>query len=387
MKRAFFLIIISVFFASCSSIKWQPEDDKKLYRKAISRVQEIEPYSNFLKNEKKYIKDLNDAYYQIRWSYIRYLYYDNPKVPKPEKALKKFTESCLRNNLLSKNHKEFYKSANILGFELISDAPTFTVNGNSFRSYRNLTYSTVDRYSQKLDLFMPLNTSGESVPCVIFIHGGGLAVHKRAWMEGHAQYFASNGVAAATIDYRMLNAVDNAVDCVRDTKAAVRWVRANAKRYGINPDQIGASGGSAGAMLSVILATTNSEKVFEGYGGNQSFSSKIQAAAGFATPALTGVRYSWPWTKGEKPDWYDQISPYRFISPDDAPVLLLHGDNDKLVSPLDAKDLCDRFTENNVSCELEFLENKGHVFYMNTKTAHRALMFFKKIFDDSNLKD
>ncbi len=380
MKRFFFFILVLVFFSSCGSAKWQPNDDKNLYSKALSRVQEIEPYSNFLENEKIYVKNLSALYYQFRWDYIRDVYYDNPKVPKPEKALKKFIKNCVENGFLSKKHGEFYKSANILGFELITDAAPFKVEGDNFKSYRNLNYSTLDGYSQKLDLFVPYSASEHVVPCVIFIHGGGLAVHKRAWMEGHARYFANNGFAAATIDYRMLNAVD-AVECVKDAKAAVRWLRANAKHYGINPNKIGASGGSAGALLSVILGTSHGVQEFEGEGGNQNFSSKIQAAVGFATPALTGKRYSWPWTKGEKPNCYDQISPYKFISPDDAPMLLLHGDRDKLVSPLDAKDLQIKFNENDVFCELEFLENKGHVFYMNTKTAQRTLGFFKKIFN------
>ena len=189
---------------------------------------------------------------------------------------------------------------------------------DNYKVVRNIAYSTVDGYSQHLDLFLPKNIGIAPVPCVIFIHGGGWAVHKRAWMEGHAQYVASKGYASATIDYRMLNAVDP-VECVKDAKAAVRWIRANAKKYGIDPNRIGASGGSAGAHLSAILATSYGDADLEGIGGNSEVSSQIQAAVGFATPALTGNRFSWPWRKGEQPEWFTSISPYKHISNGDAP--------------------------------------------------------------------
>ena len=101
-------------------------------------------------------------------------------------------------------------------------------------------------------------------------------MHKRAWLAGFAAIAAREGFAACTIDYRLLPGV-TPVECLQDAKAAVRFIHANADRYGIDADRIGACGGSAGAQLATALATIG----------------RVQAAVGFATPALTGRR-TWP---------------------------------------------------------------------------------------------
>ncbi|WP_422080919.1 alpha/beta hydrolase fold domain-containing protein [Ulvibacterium sp.] len=351
----------------------------------MAEVEWIEPFSKFLELEKSIITTPSPDYYQARWAFIKDVYYDNPHVSDPNKPLDKFILFCTENNLLGAQKEEFIKAAKILGYELITDKTAFEAPLGGYREHLNMAYVYHNGYPQNLDLFVP-NTAVEApVPCIIFIHGGGWAVHKRAWLEGFARYTASKGYAAATIDYRLLHAIESPLECVYDAKAAVRWVRANAKKYHIDPKKIGVSGGSAGAHLAAILATTGNETDLEGSTGNLHVSSKVQAAVGLATPALTGKRFSWPWMKGEKPKWFDKISPYRYISEDDAPMKFIHGSEDNAVVPDDAKDLYEAYKKKGLFTELEIIEGQGHVFYKNQETAEKVLDFMKRVFEDDGL--
>ena len=96
---------------------------------------------------------------------------------------------------------------------------------------------------------------------------------------------ADNGFAAVVIDYRKKPAV-GLKDIVYDSKAAVRWLRANATKYNIDPNWIGAVGSSAGGHLVSLLGTTANIKELEGNGGNEGVSTEVQAVVGIATPAL-----------------------------------------------------------------------------------------------------
>jgi len=369
---------------SCFSQTWTPNEDKALYKEAMEQVKFIEPFSKFLANEKATIQNPSLAYLEARWAFIKDVYHDNPKVATPNKALQKFINFCTENNLLGEQKAQFKKAAKILGYELITDKVAFEVPTGTYKEFLNIPYVYHNDYPQKLDLFVPNFAVTKPVPCIIFIHGGGWQVHKRAWFESFARYAAFKGYAAVTIDYRMLHAVDSPLECVYDAKAAVRWVRANAAKYHIDPNKIGVSGASAGGHLAAILATSGDVPDVEGRVGNLHVSSEVQAAVGLATPALTGKRFSWPWNRGEKPKWFNKISPYRYIDKGDAPMKFIHGTADKTVDPDDAKDLYEAYKKNGLTTEIEFIEGAGHVFYMNEETAAKVLGFFKQILENPN---
>jgi acetyl esterase/lipase len=98
-----------------------------------------------------------------------------------------------------------------------------------------------------------------------------------------AAALAKRGLAAVSIDYRASGEATFPA-AVEDTKAAVRWMRANAARYHLDPNAIGAIGGSAGAHLAAYLGLTRDARQFEGDGGNRGVSSAVSAVVGFATP-------------------------------------------------------------------------------------------------------
>jgi acetyl esterase/lipase len=361
---------------------WQPPGAEARYRQVLAHLREVESYTRFFATEARVITHPTDAYLAARWDCLAFQ--DGLQSATPDrKKIASFmaaAKACAGEASPSAL-KELEKSMLLAGVELIVGKPAIQVDNAGLVIKDGLTYATCDGYPCKLDLFLPAKTTGP-IPCIVFIHGGGWEVHKRAKMRGHAALAARHGYAACTIDYRMLPGV-TPVECVQDVKAAVRWVRAHAADYGIDPNRIGASGNSAGAHLTAVLATTADDPALEGNGGNPGISSRIQAAVGFATPGLTG-RVTWPISRlkpgQEPPDWFWKVSPYRNITPDDAPMLFIHGASDTLVSPDEPRDLQKKFADCGIKTGLLLRPGAGHVFYLTEKEVACALAFFDEVF-------
>jgi len=147
---------------------------------------------------------------------------------------------------------------------------------NRLLSNPNVTYARYGDRTLEMDIYRPQGVWG-TLPAVVCIHGGGWANGSRTSHEKVAQAVAARGYVAATISYRLSGEAPFPA-AIHDCKAAVRFLRANAKEYGIDPDRIGAIGLSAGGHLTALLATSAGVKELEGEGGNAGFSSAIQAA-------------------------------------------------------------------------------------------------------------
>ena len=237
----------------------------------------------------------------------------------------------------------------------------------------------------KLDLFRPDPSPAGPVPCIICIHGGGYRVHRREWFAGHAAGFAKAGFVAVTIDYRKEPGIENRGDAIKDGKAAVRWVRANAEEYGIDPDRIGVIGGSAGGHMTSVLATTGEHPAMEGEGGNPGVSSAVQAAVPCAAGSnnLDRVKDDPEWLAGIEQhgrEVVELICPYHQAGEGDPPLLLLHGSADGVVPPYHSEDLHGRYQELGLHSELEILEGARHTFYLSQETIDRATRFFREQF-------
>ena len=128
-------------------------------------------------------------------------------------------------------------------------------------------YKEVDGMTREMEIFFPKDhdPSKKSVPGVIMFHGGGWGSGSRVMFSYQCNYFASRGLVAATVTYKLAKkAVANKTKgtesrkrvCITDAKSAIRWYKQNAKKLGIDPRKIIAGGGSAGGHIS-LLATTN----------------------------------------------------------------------------------------------------------------------------------
>jgi acetyl esterase/lipase len=126
----------------------------------------------------------------------------------------------------------------------------------TFDGAREVTYKTVDDVELKLWIFEPTShRAGDKRPAIVFFFGGGWKSGNPGQFEQHCRYLASRGMVAMTADYRVRQRHGTLADkCVADAKSAIRWVRANAERLGVDPDRIVAGGGSAGGHLAACTS-------------------------------------------------------------------------------------------------------------------------------------
>src|SRR3954469_23609321 len=172
--------------------------------------------------------------------------------------------------------KAAFISGKLKAIDLTIDMPaTVTVQ-------RDIEYGKGGETPLKLDLYSPKGHS-KPVPAVIFIHGG-------AWKGGYRQMyhyycvkFAEHGFVAATISYRLTGEAPFPA-AVEDTKCAVRWIRANAEKLGVDPNKIGVAGGSAGGHLAMMIGYSSDVPQLDGKGGHANVSSRVQAVVDLYGP-------------------------------------------------------------------------------------------------------
>ena len=214
---------------------------------------------------------------------------------------------------------------------------------------RNLVFASVGKKNLKLSLYLPDNNSS-NVPVVILIYGGAWMMRNQ-WMEiPRAKWLALHGYAAAVIDYRLSSEALFPAQ-IYDCKAAVRWLRANAAKYGLDTAHIGAWGDSSGGHLASLLGTAGNVPVLEGSLGNTNKSSQVQAVVDFFGPtdflqmeahALPGSWIDHNSSKSpealliggpvqENRDKAEQANPIKYVTRDAPPFFIAHGEQDLLV--------------------------------------------------------
>lgn len=221
----------------------------------------------------------------------------------------------------------------------------------------------------KLDLAQPKELAAPT-PCVVMIHGGGWTQGNKSLHDPHILELARRGYVSATIAYRFAPKYPFPAQ-VEDVKCAIRFLRANAERYHIDKDRIGAVGFSAGAHLSMLLGTMDKGDGLEGEGGNPEQPSKVNAVVAWYGPTdLAGT--DWPektgkllvdflgGTKQEKLEVYKRASPITYVSPGDAPMLLIHGTKDGLVPWTQATAMADALTKAGVYGRVDLIVGAHH---------------------------
>ena len=199
---------------------------------------------------------------------------------------------------------------------------------------RDLEYVPGGHARNRLDLYLP-EKAARPLPVIVWVHGGGWTNGDKA--RGPAQDFATNGYAVAAINYRFSqHAIFPAQ--IHDCKAAVRWLRAHAAKYGLDPAHVGAWGASAGGHLVALLGTTAGVKELEGAGGNNEQSSRVQAVVDWYGPTdflTVGAKETRTRLIGGNPEANKEkaakASPMTYVSKDAAPFLIMHGDQDRTV--------------------------------------------------------
>jgi acetyl esterase/lipase len=218
----------------------------------------------------------------------------------------------------------------------------------------------------KMDTAFLKESDGKPMPAVIYIHGGGWAGGSKEAGTRQTIALALGGYFSVTINYRLS---DEAIypAAVHDCKAAIRFLRANAERLGIDPDRIGVWGHSAGGHLSALMATSGDAEAVEGKVGTTGVSSRVQCAVDLSGPVE--LNFDGPggvvakWIGGplnEHADAVKQASPLTYIDPNDPPVLIVHGLQDDVVNVRHAVKFEKALKDAGVHAEYMPVEGAGH---------------------------
>ncbi|MDP6445412.1 MAG: sulfatase-like hydrolase/transferase [Pirellulaceae bacterium] len=245
---------------------------------------------------------------------------------------------------------------------------------DSLDARMDVTYARYGDRTLEMDIYRPKRTWGE-LPAVVCIHGGGWANGNRTNHGRVAQALAARGYVAATISYRLSGEAAFPA-AIHDCKAAVRFLRANAKELGLDSDNIGAIGLSAGGHLTALLATSTGVRELEGEGGNANFSSAIQAAVPMgAQTDLQSKRtreISQAQDRGQiwrrflggsledKPATYRLASPLYHLDKDDPPCWFISGETDDPSTRADA--FRRRMEEFKIQSDLTLIKGAPHPF-------------------------
>ena len=234
----------------------------------------------------------------------------------------------------------------------------------------NIEYAQHQGISLKLDLYLPEQTKGR-VPVIVFIHGGG-------WKNGSKEsgkrgaWIVPHGFAIASISYRLTD-VGQWPDQINDCYAAIRWVRKNAKQYGLDGKRIGCWGTSAGAHLAALVGTRP-------YPGKERVSSRVQATADWFGPSellsmppnnvgngrteedvanSNGAKVLGATVK-DVPDLAKDASALDNVSGDDSPFLIMHGTADPGVPIVQSEKLHQALLRAGVESTFVALEGAKH---------------------------
>ncbi len=252
---------------------------------------------------------------------------------------------------------------------------------------KGIEYTNPDNQHLQLDMARPKTGTGP-FPCVLCIHGGGFRAGNRQSYDGLIVRLAEKGYVAVTVSYRLAPKYPFPA-AIHDTKAAVRWLRANAKTYAIDPERIGVTGGSAGGHLAQFLAVTSDVKGFEGAGGSPNESSAVKCVVNVYGPSDFTQSYGKSVDAAEVLPLFlggnleqaralhIKASPLYWVTPNAAPTLCIHGTEDKYVAVEQAEWIVDKLKAANVEAELLKLAGAGHGFKgKDAETAEKALVAF-----------
>ncbi len=250
--------------------------------------------------------------------------------------------------------------------------------------FRDVEYVAGGGHSRSLDLFVPEAKPGVKIPVVVWIHGG-------AWRGGNkdgnqARWLLKDGFATASINYRLSPEARFPAQ-IEDCKAAIRFLRSHAQEYGIDGEHIGVWGSSAGAHLAVMLGTTGGVRGLDGNNDSPNISSRVQAVCDFFGPSdlLSASSQAGPDSQvnhddpsapeaqligGPVQQTADKAlaaSPVNYITPDDPPFLIVHGEHDPLVPIGQSWELYGTLQKAGVKVTMHVVKGGGHGDHFDSK--------------------
>ncbi len=280
------------------------------------------------------------------------------------------------------------RSVLLAGFAAVAAAAEFQPPADVIVD-RGIEYTGMPHGKLAMDIVRPRQDG--RFPGIVMIHGGGFSGGSRDSYLPMAVRLARHGYVAAAVSYRLTPMFQFPVP-LHDVKAAVRFLRANAAKYQVDAEHMGAIGVSAGATWSQFLAVTRNVPGFEGNGANRQHSSSVDCAVSYygrsdmrrayegsvnaaeALPPLLGG------DRAHSLDTHLRASPLHWVTPDSAPILAIHGTRDRNVPFEQSVWLVERMRAAGVESELETIAEAGHGFQGadEARAFDRTLGFFNR---------
>lgn len=265
---------------------------------------------------------------------------------------------------------------------------------------RDVVFGTGGGRPLKLNIIRPKNPPKTPMPVVVWVHGG-------AWRAGSKEGrrtlpLAQRGYFTMSIEYRLSQEARFPAQ-IEDCKCAIRWLRAHAKQYNIDPKRIGVWGSSAGGHLVALLGTSGGVKELEGKGGWQSHSSRVQAVCDFFGPTdFTRMSEGDSHMDHDAPNSPEsqliggpvqqnkeacrKADPITYLTPDDPPFLVVHGEEDRTVPINQSELLHEALKKAGVDVTFVRVKGGGHGFRGNTDPTPQRIQELVVQFFDKQLK-
>lgn len=244
-----------------------------------------------------------------------------------------------------------------------------TFSQNSFQE----NYKKVDTVFLQMEIFLPPNIdSSKSYPALVFFFGGGWKNGGTGQFKQHAKYFSERGIACFLADYRVKTRQNTSpFESLKDAKSAIRFIRANAKKYHVDPTKIVASGGSAGGHLAAATA------LIKDY--NEDSDDLNQSCIPNALILFNPVIDNGPGGYGYDRigDNYKNFSPIHNILIGAPPTLFLLGTQDILIPVATAKYYKTVMEKVGSRCDLKLYEGESHGFF----NYHKKSNYYKTVYE------
>lgn len=223
---------------------------------------------------------------------------------------------------------------------------------------RSESFEGAEGQRLRADIFEPQQDAVSPRAAIVLLHGGGWSEGEAAWIHPTARLLAGRGMVAIAIEYRLSNQRDvTPFDAVSDARSAVRWVRRNAARLGVDPGRIAAGGISAGGHLAAASA------VFDEPGGGE-----VPARPDLLvlwSPALAVATDAWFGKLSGGRAQAASLSPDRHVRAGLPPTVVLQGAEDSVTPAIGAERFCTRMRAVGNICELTVYPGVGHLFTRN----------------------
>jgi acetyl esterase/lipase len=281
-------------------------------------------------------------------------------------------------------------TASIQGEPKLRERINSSARSLDFEKHGAITYREIGEQALNCDVYVP---EGDGpYPAVIAIHGGAWRQGSKFAMLRHAWRLAKSGYVVVAINYR--HAPEHQFPAqIHDCKYAVRWMRANANEYKIDPMRIAAFGYSAGGHLAALLGTTNQADGLEGIDGLPATKSLSQFSSAVQATVIGGAPCEFDWIgensstlvywlgqkRANAPDVYLKASPTHYVTADDTPFYIFHGEQDMIVPLRSSEKMHQRLLESGVESKREVAVNLGHIAtFSDLSWMTRAIGFLDK---------